>query len=154
MWELKYKESWTPMNWRFWTAVLEKTLEGPLDCKEIELVHPKGNQSWTFIGRIDVEVEAPILWPPNAKKWLIWKDSDAGKDWRQEQKGTTKDDRIGWHHLLDGHEFGVAKSRTRMSNWAELNPLQYSCLENSHGMWSLVGYHPRGCKEPDTTEQL
>ena len=93
MWELDYKEGWVPKNCCFWTVVLEKTLESPLDCKEIQLVHPKGDQSWVFIGRTDVEAETPILWPPDAKSWLIWKDPDAGKDWRQEEKGTTED---GW----------------------------------------------------------
>ena len=106
MWELVYKESWVPKNWWFWTVVLEKTLESPLDCKEIQPVHPKGNQSWVFSGRTDVEAEAPILWPPDAKSWLIWKDPDAGKDWRQEEKGMTKDEMVGWHHQLNGHEFG------------------------------------------------
>ena len=105
MWELDYKESWTPKNWCFWTVVLEKTLESPLDCKEIELVHPKGNQSWIFIGRTDIEAETPILWPPDAKSWLIGKDPDAGKDWRQEEKGTTEDEMVGCHHQLNGHEF-------------------------------------------------
>ena len=104
MWELDYKESWTPKNWCFWTAVVEKTLESPLDCKEIQLVHPKGNQPWIFFGRTDVEAEAPILWPPDAKNWLTWKDPDAGKDWRRE-KGMTEDEMVGWHHQLNGHEF-------------------------------------------------
>ena len=104
MWELDYKESWVPKNWRFWTVMLEKTLESPLDCKEIQPVHPKGDQSWVFIGRTDAEVETPILWPPDAKNWLTWKDSDAGKDWRQEEKGTTEDEMAGWHHQLNGHE--------------------------------------------------
>ena len=97
MWELDYKESWAPKNWCFWTVVLEKTLDSPLDCKEIQLVHPK-NQSWIFIGRTDVEAETPILWPPDGKSWLIWKDPDAGKDWRQEKKGITEDEMIGWHY--------------------------------------------------------
>ena len=105
MWELEYKESWAWKNWCFWTVVLEKTLESPLDCKEIHPVHPKGDQSWVFIGRTDVEAETPILWPPDAKSWLIWKDPDAGKDWRQEEKGTTEDEMAGWHHRLNGHEF-------------------------------------------------
>ena len=105
MWELDYKESWTPKNWCFWAMVLEKILESPLDCKEIRPVHPKGNQSWIFIGRTDAEAEIPILWPPDVKNWLIWKDSDAGKDWRQKEKGTTEDEMVGWHHWLDGHEF-------------------------------------------------
>ena len=89
MWELDYKESWVPKNWCFWTVVLEKTLESPLDCKEIEPVHPKGDRSWIFTGRTDVEAEAPVFWPPDAKSWLIWKDPDAENDWRQEEKGTT-----------------------------------------------------------------
>ena len=105
MWKLDYKESWAPKNWCFWTVVLEKTLECPLGCKEIQPVHPKGNQSWIFIGSTDAEAEAPILWPPDAKNWLIEKDPDAGKDWRQEKKGMTKDEMVRWHHWLDGHEF-------------------------------------------------
>ena len=139
MWELDHKESWVPKNWCFWTVVLEKILVSPLDGKEIQPVHPKGDQSWVFIGRTDVEAETPILWPPDAKSWLIWKDPDAGKDWRQEEKGTTEDEMVGCHHRLDAHEFGwtpglvmdreawraashgVAKSRTRLSDWIELN---------------------------------
>ena len=104
MWELDYKESWAPKNWCFWTVVLEKTLESPLDCKAVQPVHPKGDQSWVFIGRTDAEAETPILWPP--KSWLIWKDHDAGTDWEQEEKGTTEDEMVGWHHQLDGHGFG------------------------------------------------
>ena len=106
MWELDYKESWVPKNWNFWTVVLEKTLEGPLDCKEIQPVNPKGDQSWIFIGRTDVEAETPILWPPDVKSWLIWKDPVAGKDWMQKEKGTTEDEMVGWHHRLNGHGFG------------------------------------------------
>ena len=102
MWELDYKESWMPKNWCFWTVVLEKTLESLLDCKEIQPVHPKGNQSWIFTGRTDAEAEALILWP--LKNWLTGKDPDVGKDWRQEEKGTTEDEMVGWHHWLDGHE--------------------------------------------------
>ena len=105
MWELDYKESWALKNWCFWTVVLEKTLESPLDCKEIQPVHPQGNQSWIFISRTDAEAETPILWLPDVKNWLIWKDSDAGKDWREEEKGTTEDEMVGWHHQLDEHEF-------------------------------------------------
>ena len=105
MWELDHKESWASKNWCFWTVVLEKTLESPLDFKEIKLVNPKGNQSWIFIGRTDAQTEAPILWPPYAKGWLIGKDPDAGKDWGQEEKGTTEDEMVGWHHRLDGQEF-------------------------------------------------
>ena len=103
--ELDYKKSWVLKNWCFWTVVLEKTLESPLDSKEIQPVHPKGDQSWVFIGRTDAEAETLILWPPYAKNWLIRKDPDAGKDWRQEEKGMTKDEMVGWHHQLDGHEF-------------------------------------------------
>ena len=100
-----YKESWVLKNWCFWTVVLEKTLESPLNCKEIQPVHPKGDQSWVFIGRTDVEAETPIVWPHDAKSWLIGKDPDAGKDWRQE-KGMTEDEMVRWHHWLNGHEFG------------------------------------------------
>ena len=105
MWELDYKESWEAKNWCFWTVVLEKSLENPLDCKEIQPVHPKGNQSWIFIGRTDAEAETAILWPSDVKNWLIGKDPDAGKNWRQEEKGTTKDEMVGWHHWLYIHEF-------------------------------------------------
>ena len=103
MWELEYKESWAPKNWCFWTVVLEKTPESSLDCKEIQPVHPKGDQSWVFIGRTDVEAETSILWPPDVKCWFIWKEPDARKDWRQE-KGTTEDEMVGWHRL-SGDEF-------------------------------------------------
>ena len=141
MWELDYKESWAPKNWCFWTAVLEKPLESPLDCKEIQPVHPKGVQSWVIIGSSDVEAETPVLWPLDAKSWLIWKDPDAGKDWGQEEKGMTEDEMVGWHHRLDGHGFGwtpgvydgqgglaccsswVAKSQTQLSDWTELRHL-------------------------------
>ena len=104
-WELDYKEDWVPQNCCFWTVVLEKTLGSPLDCKEIKPVHPKGNQSWIFIGRTDAEAETPILWPPDVKNWLIGNDPDAGKDWKQEEKGRTEDETIGWHHRLNEHEF-------------------------------------------------
>ena len=121
-----------------WTVVLDKTLESPLDFKEIQPVDPTWNQPWIFIGRTDAEAEIPILWPPEAKNWLIGKDPDAGKDWRQEETGMTEDEMVGWHHWLDGHEFeqapgvgdgqgglaavhGVAKSRTQLSDWTELN---------------------------------
>ena len=106
MWELKYKKSWTLKNLWFWIVVLEKTLESPLNSKVIKPFNPKGNQSWIFIGRTDVEAETPILWPPNAKSWLIWKDPDFGKDWWHEEKWVTEDEMIGWHHWLDGLEFG------------------------------------------------
>ena len=130
MWEFDYKESWVPKNWCFWTVVLEKTLESPLDCKEIQPVNSKGNQSWIFIGRTDVEAETPILWPPDAKNWLIWKDPDARKDWRREEKGMTE-----WHHWLDGHEFEQAPG-----------------VGDGHG--SLVCYSPWGYKESDMIEWL
>ena len=105
MWELDYKESWALKNWCFWTVVLEKTLESPLDCKETQPVYPKGNQSWIFIGRTDAETEAPILWPLDEKNQLIGKDPGAGKDWRWEQKGMTEGEIVGWHDRLNGHEF-------------------------------------------------
>ena len=105
MWELDFKESWAPRNWCFWTVELEKTLESPLDFKEIQPIHPKGNPSSIFIERTDVEAETPILWPPNVKNQLIWKDPDAGKDWRQEEKRITEDEMVGWHHQLNGPEF-------------------------------------------------
>ena len=105
MWELYYKESWVLKNWCFWTVVLEKTLESPLDRKEIQPVHPKGNQSWVFIGRTHVEAETPVFWLPDSKNWLTRKDPDAGKDWGQEEKGTTEDEMVGWYHWLDGHDF-------------------------------------------------
>ena len=106
MWELDCEESWVPKNWCFWTVVLEKTLESPLDCNEIQPVHSKGDQSWVFIGRTDAEAETPILWPPHVKSWLIGKDPDAGKDWGQEEKGTTGEEMAAWHHRLNGLEFG------------------------------------------------
>ena len=109
IWELDHKESWVPKNWCFWTMVLENTLESPLDCKEIQPVNPKGNQSWIFIGRTDAQTKAPILWPPDAKSWLFWKDPDAGKDWGQEEKGTTEDEMVGWHHQPNGYEFEQAR---------------------------------------------
>ena len=105
-WELDYKESWELKNWCFWNVVLEKALESPLDCKEIQSVHPKGDQSWVLIGRTDVDAETPVLRLPDAKRWVIWKDPDAGKDWGQDEKGTTEDEMVGWHHWLNGHGFG------------------------------------------------
>ena len=108
MWELNHKESWAPKNWCFWTVVLEKTLESPLDCKEIKPISPKGNQSWIFIVRTDAEAEALILWPPDAKNWLIGKNPDAGKGWRQEEKWKTENEMVGWCHQLDGHELEQA----------------------------------------------
>ena len=104
--KLDNKESWMLKNWCFWTVVLEKSLESPLDCREIQPVHPRGGQSWVFIGRTDVEAETPIFWIPDVKSWLIWEDPDAGKDWGQEKKGMTEDKMVGWHHRLNGHGFG------------------------------------------------
>ena len=134
MWELDCEESWAQKNRCFWTVVLEKMLESPLDCKEIQPVHPKGNQSWLYIGRTDAEAETPILWPPDAKNWLIGKDPNVGKDWRQE-KGMTEDEMVGWGHWLYGHEFQQA-------------------LGTGDGQGSLVCCSPWGCKESDMTEWL
>ena len=134
MWELDHKESWVPKNWCFWTVVL-KTLESPLDCMEIKPVHRKRNQSWIFTGRTDAEAEAPILWPPDAKNWLIGKDLDVGKDWRQEEKGTTEDEMVGWHHRLSGHE-------------------SEQILGNSERQGNLACYSPWGRKESDTAGWL
>ena len=105
MWELDYKESWAPKNWCIWTVLLETTLESPLDSKKIQPVYPKGNQSWIYIGRTVAEAETPIVWPSDSKNWLIWKDPNAEKDWRQEEKEMTEDEKVGWHHRLNGHEF-------------------------------------------------
>ena len=106
MWKLGCEESWVQKNWCFWTVLWEKTLERPLDCKEIQPVHPRGNQSWVFIGRTDVKAEIPIFWPPDVKSELIWKDPDAGKVWGQEEKGKTEDEMVRWHHRHNGHGFG------------------------------------------------
>ena len=135
MWELDCEESRAPKNWCFWTVVLEKMLESPLDCKEIQPVHPKGDQSWVFIRRTDAKVETPILWPHQAKCWLIVKDPDAGRDWGQEEKGTTEDEMAGWHHQLDGHEFG----------WT---------AGVGDGQGGLACCNSWGCKELDTTEWM
>ena len=105
MWESDCEESWAPKNWCFWTVMLEKTLESPLDCKDIQQVHPKGDQSWDFFGRNDAEAKTPILWPLDAKSWVIWEDPDSGKDGRQEEKGMTEDEMVGWHHWHNGHGF-------------------------------------------------
>ena len=133
--DLDYKESWQPKNWCFWTVVLEKTLESPLDCKEIQPVHPKGNQPWIFIRKTDADAETLILGLPDAKNWLIGKYSDAGKDWRWEEKGTIEDEMVGWHHQLNGHEFEQA-------------------LGVADEQGGLVCCSPWGCKELDMTEQL
>ena len=135
MWELDYKESWAPKNWWFWTVVLEMTLESPLDSKEIKTINPKGNQSWIFIGTTDAKAEAPMLWPSDVKNWLLRKDPDAGKDWRWEEKGTTEDEMVGWHHQLDGHEFEQAPGV-------------------GDGQGSLACCNPWAPKESDRTELL
>ena len=135
MWELDCEENWALKNLCFWTVVLEKTLESPLDCKEIQPAHPEGNQSWVFIARTDTEAETPILWPPDTNSWLIWKDPDAGKDWRWEAKGMIEDEMVGWHHWLNGHEFEQAPGV-------------------GDGQGSLVCCSPWGCKESDITERL
>ena len=132
MWELDHKESWAPKYWCFWTVVLEKTLESPLDCKEIKPVHPKENQSWIFIASTDAETEIPILWPPDAKNFLIGKDPESGKDWRQKE-GTTEAEMVGWHHGLNGHVFELA-------------------LGVGDGQGSLAGCSPWGLKKSDRTE--
>ena len=135
MWELDCEESWAPKNWCFWTVVLEKTLESPLDCKEIQLVHSKGDWSWVFFGRSDAKAETPALWPPHVKSWLIGKDSDAGRDWGQEEKGMTEDEMPGWHHRLDGREF----------EWT---------LGVGNGRGGLMCCNSWGHKQSDTSEQL
>ena len=135
MWELDCEESWALKNWCFWTVVLEKTPESPLDSKEIQPVHSKGDQSWVFIGRTDVKAEIPILWPPHAKSWLIGKVSDAGRDWGQGEKAMTEDEMARWHHQLDGHEFG----------WTP---------EVGDGQGGLACCNSWSCKESDTTEWL
>ena len=135
MWELDHKEGWVPKNWCFWTVVLEKALQSPLDCQEIKPVNPKGNQCWIFIRRTDAEAETPILWLPDAKNRLTGNDPDAGKDWRQEEKGTTEDEMVGWHHWLNGCEFEQAPGV-------------------ADGMKSLACCSPWGHKESDMTEQL
>ena len=133
MWKLDYKESWALKNWWFWTVVLEKTLENPLDCKDIQSVHLKGDRSWVSIGRTDVEAETPVLWPPHAKYWLTGKDPHAGKGWRHQEKGMTEDKMVGWHHRLNGHGFG----------WT---------LGVGDGQGGLVCCGSWGPKESDTTE--
>ena len=133
--ELDYKGSWALKKWCFWTVVLEKTLESPLDCKEMHPVHPKGDQAWVFIGMSDAEAETPILWPPNLKSWLIGKDPEAGKDWGQEEKDMAKDEMVGWHQWLHGHGFG----------WTP---------RVGDGQVGLACYVSWGCKELDTTERL
>ena len=135
IWEIDLKETWELKNWCFWTVVLEKTLESPLDCKEIQPVHSKGDQSWVFFGRTDAKAETPVLWPPHAKSWVIGKDSDAGRDWGQEEKGMTEVEIAGWHHRLDEREFGWIPG-----------------VGDGHG--GLVCYDWWGRKVSHTTERL
>ena len=198
MWGLDCEEGWAPKNWCFRTVVLEKTLESPLDCKEMQSVHSEGDQPWDFFGRTDTKAETPVLWPRHAKSWLIGKDSDAGRDWGQDEKGTTEDEMSGWHHWFDGREsewtlgvgdgqgglaaaiHGVAKSRTRLSNWSDLiwsgchwlysqfieastlltdkaphlHPTPVLLSGKSHGRRGLVGCSPWGREELDMTEHF
>ena len=135
IWELDHEEGWVPKNWCFWTVVLEKTLESPLECKEIQPVHSEGDQPWDFFGRNDAKTETPVLWPPHAKSWFIGKDSDAGRDWGQEEKGTTEDEMAGWHQELDGRE----------SEWTP---------GDGDGQGGLVFCNFAGRQESDTTERL
>ena len=154
MWELYYKESWAQTNWCFWTVMLEKILESPWDCKEIKPVNSEENQSWIFIGRTDAEVETPILWPPDAKNWLIGKAPDAGKDWRQKEKVMTEDEMVGWHHYLNGHKFkqapelvnreawytavaGVSKSWKWQSDWTKLMVIWLSLSMLFYFTWDI-----------------
>ena len=160
MWQLDYKESWAPKNWCFWTMVMEKNLESPMDCKEIQPVHPKGDQSWVFIRGTDAEAETPVLRPPDGKNWLIGKDPHAGKDWRWVEKGTTEDEMVGWHHRLNGHEFeptpGVGDGQgglaccdswgrkesdtTERLNWTELKKnKEIGKAQSWFGIWGLAG---------------
>ena len=174
MWELDCEESWAPKNWCFWTVVLEKTLESPLDFREIQPVHSKGDQSWVFFGRNDAEAETPVFWPPRVKSWLIGKDSDAGRDLGQEEKGMTEDEMAGWHHWLDGHEFewtlGVGDGQgdleccdsggrkeldtTEWLNWTELMlwcPSVGSCLvllERVFAMTNALSWQNSVCRCP------
>ena len=158
MWELDCEESWAPKNWCFWTVVLQKTVESPLDCKEIQPVYPKGDQSQVFIGRTDAKAETPILWPSHAKSWLIGKDPDAERDWGQEEKGMTEDEMAGWHHLLDGHEFewtpGVGDGQgglaccdswgrkeldmTERLNWTDVSYSAYNIKTNNYQGKAMV----------------
>ena len=135
MWELDYKENWVSKNLCFWTVMLEKTLKNPLDYREIQPVNPERNQSWIFTGRTNAEAEAPILWPPDGKNWFTGKDLDAGKDWRRDEKGTTEDEMVGWHHRLNGQKFEQA-------------------LAVGDGQGGLACCSPWGHKESETTEQL
>ena len=143
MWELDYKESWVLKNWCFWIVVL-KTLESPLNCKEIQPVHPKGNQPWIFIGRTDAEVETPILWPPDAKNWFIGKDPDARKDWGQEEKGMPEDEMVGWHHWLNGHEFeqipGDSEGQGSLACCSPLDHRVRHDLATKHSSWFTIYY--------------
>ena len=160
MWEVDCEEGWGPKNWCFWAMVLEKTLESPLDCKEIQPIHSEADQPWVFFGRNDANAETPVLWPPHAKGWLIGKDSEAWRDWGQEEKGTTEDEMAGWHHGLDGRKsewtagdgdeqgawcaaiHGVAKSWTWLSDWTQLNWKRWKELEKytpNLPWWLLLG---------------
>ena len=158
MWELDREEGWAPKNWCFWTVVLEKTLESPLNCKEVQPVHSEGDQPWDFFGRNDAKAEMPVLWPPHAKSWLIGKDSDAERDWGQEEKGSTEDEMAGWHHWLNGRESGwtlgvgdgqgglaccdswgrIESDTTERLNWTEYH------TQNGSDIWKLTHHLHRG----------
>ena len=159
MWELDCEEGWAPKNWWFWTLVLEKTLESPLDCKEIQPVPSEGDQPWDFFGRTDAKAETPVLWPPHVKSWLIGKDSDAGRDWGQEEKGRTEDEMAGWYHWLNERESGWTpgvgdgqgdpaccdswgrkeSDRTERLNWTELNWCNFKIEKTTFNLWEEWG---------------
>ena len=174
MWELDCEECWAPKNWCLWTVVLEKTLESPLDCKEIQPVHSKGDQSWVFVGRTDAVAETPVLWLPHVKSWLIGKDPDSGRDWGLEEKGTTEDEMAGWHHQLDGHEFewtpgvgdgqeGLAccdswahkeSDKTERLNWTEVLKFDYIFIKKSEQKFKLIWNQFQGMVSINMAESL
>ena len=163
--ELDHKQSWALKNWCFWTVVLEKTLESPLDCKEIQPVHSKGDQSWVFFGKADAKAETPVLWPPHTKSWFIGEDPDAGRDWGQEEKGTTEDEMVGWHHRLNGQVSSWVKNPPAMQRmqatwvgkirWRRTwQPVPVFLPRESCGQRSLAGYSPWVTKSQTWLEWL